>query len=119
MNTLDLLNYIKSSDKFLVSAESLKFIDECKWVHVEKMVEIQGKSQLSDFEKKKLGQVKPLALPISTHSFYCPIENKKKFIGLYYYDIDGWIINSAAIYYIVNFDIEIPNELTKKIKELV
>jgi hypothetical protein len=118
MNTSDLLKHIESSDKFLVSDQPPKFIGECQWVDVKAMNELKGKSALSNSEKEALRQLTPLEMPVTTHRFYCPIDNKEVSIGLYYYDVGGWIINSAAIYYIVNHNIEIPGQLTERIEAL-
>jgi hypothetical protein len=118
MNTSDLLKHIKRSKKYLISGQPPKFIDECQWVDVSTMNELTGHPVLDDSEKEMLGLLPPLDLPLTTHRFVCPIENKQVSIGLYYYDIDGWIINTAAIYYIVNYDIQMPSDLVDKIKAL-
>jgi len=118
MDTSDLLKHIESSDKFLVSGQPPKFIGECQWVNVDTMNELKGQSTLSNSEKETLGQLASLELPVTTHRFDCPIEDKEVLIGLYYYDVGGWIINSATVYYIVNHDIKIPDQLADKIKEM-
>jgi hypothetical protein len=118
MDTSGLLKHIERSNKFLISGQPPKFVGECQWVDVSTMNKLKGHPVLDDSQKKSLSLLPPLELPVTTHRFNCPIQNKQVSIGLYYYDIDGWIVNSAAIYYIVNYDIEMPDDLTDKIKAL-
>lgn len=118
MDTSSLLKTIENSDIYLVSDQPPKFIGECQWVNVDSMNELKGQSALSNSEKEELGKLAPLELPVTTHRFYCPIENKEVSIGLYYYDVGGWIINSATVYYVAKHDIKIPDHLTNNIKGL-
>jgi hypothetical protein len=118
MDTFKLLKYIERSNKFLISGEAPKFIDDCQWIDVNTVGSLAGHNVLNSAEKEKLKSLTPLDLPVTTHRFECPIENKQVTIGLYYYDLDGWILNSAAIHYIVNHDIELPDSLVEKIKAL-
>ncbi|ABC28073.1 hypothetical protein HCH_01200 [Hahella chejuensis KCTC 2396] len=118
MNTVELLDYISGLNKFLVSDGPPKVIDVDEWIDLKVMGELKGEPVLSKREKEELSSLPPLELPVTTLGFNCPIENKKIFLGLYYYDVGGWLINSISVYYIINYDIVVPDDLVCKIKAL-
>ncbi len=117
-DTLKLLKYIESSNKFLISEGAPKYINECKWVDVSTVYTLAGRCVLNESLKEKLKLLSPLNLPVTTQKVECPIEGRQVFMGLYYYDLDGWILNSVAIHYIVTHNIELPNGLAKRIKDM-
>ncbi len=118
MDTAEVLNYINKANKFIISSGPPKFIGDAQWVDISSIGALTTKIILSEEEKDKLRSLHPLDLPLTTQRFKCPIENKEISLGLYYYDLDGWILNSTAIHFIVNHDIELPVGLVEKIKEL-
>jgi len=117
-DTAKLLEKINLSEKYIVSESQPKIILECPWLHVYYMKYFSGKSNLSDDNKQKLLSLTPLILPVTTHSFNCPIEDKLISIGLHYYDLSDWVINSACIHYIVCHNIWLPDSLVDSISKV-
>jgi hypothetical protein len=111
------LEHVKSSNNFFVSDKKPKFIGDCEWLNVNDLEVIaDGKYVLNNEDKNKLKNLLPLELPVTTDTFFCPIEKKNISIGLHYYDVNGWILNSAALHYIVNHSIVLPEDLIAEIK---